>query len=103
MSFRVYLENDLSQFSEWKRWSAPTLASYVQTQLVQYRREYGDPFKHSSAPPSRDRSKLSPQKRAALSRKIRLLRREGYPQAQAVAIAHRMLGIEKKERTKRRS
>lgn len=37
--------------------------------------------------------KLSPQKRAALARKIRKLRHEGYPQAQAVAIAHRMLGV----------
>jgi hypothetical protein len=36
---------------------------------------------------------LSPKKRAALSRKIRLLRHEGYPQKQAIAIAHRMLRI----------
>ena len=161
MSFRAYLEKELIQTPEWRRWSPPTLASFVQVQLSQYRQEYGDPFRRSSTPPhGRDlngiakrrgyrrsdfnpkslakgrriemehtRSRrlaeqiamdhlaedpryyekllryvekpmrdpgyrhLSAKKRMMLSRKIRLLIHEGYPQKQAVAIAHRMLGI----------
>jgi hypothetical protein len=43
---------------------------------------------------SRDpRPRVSPRQRAFISEKIPILRREGYPHQQAIAIAHRMAGV----------
>ena len=47
---------------------------------------------------SRDTSRISPEKQRWISRKIRILRREGYPQDQAVAIAYRMAGVPQRRR-----
>lgn len=42
------------------------------------------------------RSPISRQKKAWISSKIRVLRHEGYPPKQAIAIAHRMAGVPRK-------
>lgn len=43
---------------------------------------------------------MTPAKRLAISRKIRLLRHEGYPERQAIAIAYRMAGVPPLSKTK---
>ena len=48
------------------------------------------------------RRKISAKKRAQISRKIRILMREGYPQRQAIAIAYRMAGVPRKRKHARR-
>ncbi|MES2179846.1 MAG: hypothetical protein V4550_18440 [Gemmatimonadota bacterium] len=48
------------------------------------------------------KAKLSRKKRAWISRKIRfLIKREGYPQRQAIAIAYRMAGVPRKRARKK--
>jgi hypothetical protein len=47
------------------------------------------------------RRRPSPKKRAALSRKIRVLHHEGYPHKQAIAIGHRMLAKKPKAKSRK--
>ncbi len=49
----------------------------------------------SSRPPARDKRapRIGRAKREWISAKIRVLRHEGYPEKQAIAIAHRMAGV----------
>ena len=52
--------------------------------------------------PQRKRSRLTARQRAFISQKISILRREGRPQAQAIAIAHSMAGAPRRRSSTRR-
>ena len=53
--------------------------------------------------PQRKRSRPTPRQRAFISEKISILRREGRPQAQAIAIAHSMAGVPRRRASTRRA
>lgn len=89
--FHRYVTEDLAAFNDWREWSPQTMASYVLTLLVNFER--GEP------PASRDpRRYISRAKQRRISEKIRVLRHEGYPQRQAIAIAYRMEGVARRAR-----
>lgn len=50
---------------------------------------------------NRSRSRRRSRKQDCVSRKIRILRKEGYPQRQAIAIAYSMCGRARRSRKRR--
>lgn len=59
-------------------------------------------FIRAERDPARPRGRrISREKQRRISDKIRVLRHEGYPQRQAIAIAHQMEGVSRRRRDRR--